>query len=176
MTKPQYRVPVTLALLAVSLVALPALAQTGENNNPLLESQVACNEAQLQRLLQRLDLDVQVAPSDEAMLQDWQRALDSYEWRSSEARQTFEALDSLRAEEGDSVGIEIAGAPVTLRDEIGPPKSTLGQAVSCESDEEEFFWGVRTMPMKHKISQKWESSWSDGKCLGRLRTRRSAAD
>jgi hypothetical protein len=29
--------------------------------------------------LQRLDLDVQVAPSDEAMLQDWQRALDSYE-------------------------------------------------------------------------------------------------
>ncbi|HSN87592.1 MAG TPA: hypothetical protein VL025_12580 [Thermoanaerobaculia bacterium] len=57
MTKPQYRVPFTLALLAVSLVALPALAQTGENNNPLLEDQVACNETQLQSLLQRLDLD-----------------------------------------------------------------------------------------------------------------------
>lgn len=57
MTKPQYSVPFTLALLAVSLVALPALAQTGENNNPLLEDQVACNEAQLQRLLARLDLD-----------------------------------------------------------------------------------------------------------------------
>src|SRR5687768_16833320 len=29
--------------------------------------------------LQRLDLDVQMAGVDEAMLQDWQRALDSYE-------------------------------------------------------------------------------------------------
>jgi hypothetical protein len=29
--------------------------------------------------LQRLDLDVQLASSDEAMVQDWQRALDSYE-------------------------------------------------------------------------------------------------
>lgn len=55
MTKPQYS---ALGVFALALIlATPALAQTGEDNNPLLEDQVACNETQLQRLLERLDLD-----------------------------------------------------------------------------------------------------------------------
>ena len=40
--------------------------------------------------LQRLDLDVRMAHVDEAMLQDWQRALDSYE----SAKRSLEMVQS----------------------------------------------------------------------------------